>query len=72
MLKIGERREVEIPTGGSPLMALLQARHDLGVGTGAQVVRLTVHHDPGCPCLRGQPMPACTCELIGLKATRVA
>jgi hypothetical protein len=71
-MKIGERRLLEIPTGGNPLMALIRARHDLGVGRGPQVVRITVSHDPECPCLLGRPMPACTCELIGLKARRVA
>ena len=69
-MKASERQWLEIPTGGNPLMALIRG-HDLDIGRG-QVVHVSIAHDAGCPCLRGRPMPFCTCELVRLQARKVA
>jgi hypothetical protein len=36
------------------------------------VYKVTVGHDPGCPCLAGQPLTACTCKSVDLVGRRVA
>jgi hypothetical protein len=38
----------------------------------SHVYKVTVHHDPGCPCLTGQPLSACTCKTVDLTGRKVA
>jgi hypothetical protein len=62
---------VNVATGGRPAEALAAAALQLTRGR-PYVLRVGVHHDDGCPCLDGQSMRACTCEIVQLEAKRVA
>jgi hypothetical protein len=70
-MKIGARASVTVATGGDPVLALAKATRPWATDESA-VLRIAVRHDKGCPCLQGHPMPACTCELVGVEGTRVA
>jgi hypothetical protein len=70
MTRVDLAVELDIACGGDPLAALLRTAPVWNTSPG-QIVRLTVHHDDGCPCLQGWPMPNCTCEVVGLRASRV-
>jgi hypothetical protein len=69
-VNIGEIHEIDVATGGDPVSAVATAGKSWAVR--GQVVKLTISHDDGCPCLGGRALPKCTCEVVGLKARRVA
>jgi hypothetical protein len=69
-VNIGEIHKVDIATGGDPVAAVAHAEQSWA--SGGHVVKLAVRHDDGCPCLDGRGLHACTCEVIGLEARRVA
>lgn len=70
-MKVGGRYKAEIATAGRPAEAVAAAVRDLA--DGPYQLKLSVAHDQGCPCTsNGQPMTACTCEVVSLEGTRVA
>ena len=68
-MKVGAVHVRDIATGGDPLHAYLRAM--LPLTGGPQALHTRIHHDDGCPCLRGLPMPACTCEIVRLVTKRL-
>lgn len=70
-MKVGARYVAEISTAGRPAEAVAAATRDLA--DGPYVIEVSVAHDEGCPCTEsGEPMMACTCEIVSLEGTRVA
>ena len=54
---------IEIATAGHPVEAVTAASLEMSDG---EPLRITVSHDPGCPCTNGRPLVDCTCEIVGL------
>ncbi len=70
-MKVGASVVSEVATGGDPEAAVAQIAQDWTAGE-RYVLDVAVRHDDGCPCLRGRPVRACTCEILRLEGTRVA
>ncbi len=63
------RREVAV--AGNPVGNLTAALLEMPVHRG-EVWDVGIAHDDGCPALRWQRLDACDCEIVELKARRVA
>ena len=61
---------IDVPTAGRPEEAIAAATAQR-VESGASY-RATVAHDTGCPCLAGQALRTCTCEIVRVTWRRVA
>lgn len=62
-----QRQRRALATGGRPrdrLAAALLAQLAAGAINPGQLGIVQVFHDEGCPCINGQPMSACTCEIV--------
>jgi hypothetical protein len=64
--------KLEVATAGDPTVAVMRASAAWWRIDGGGVNKVTISHDDGCPCLHRRGLPACTCEIIGLEARRVA
>lgn len=54
--------KVEVATGGRPVQAVAEALTEIRQSA---LTRVSVAHDPGCPCLHdSRPLHACTCEVV--------
>jgi hypothetical protein len=59
-----KRRRRAFATGGRPSERLAEALLAPGGIKPRSVNMVQVFHDDGCPCLDGQGMGACTCEVV--------
>jgi hypothetical protein len=67
----GKASKLEVPTGGEPVRAVTEAVDALRLDRGG-VYRMAVAHDNGCPCVTdGQPLAACTCEIVHLSQEKL-
>jgi hypothetical protein len=54
-----------IATGGRPVEAVCEALAELPA-RGGEIWPTTVCHDETCPCLRGESLERCNCEVLDL------
>jgi hypothetical protein len=72
MSRVGEVWSRDIVIGGRPVEALAAALTDDDIPVGAgEVWDLGIGHDDGCPAAK-HGMHACDCEIVSLRATRLA
>ncbi len=70
-MKIGEKKMIEVATGGDPVAAL--SAGVVPYSTPGHVMSVGVGHDEGCPCTAAEkPMTQCTCEIVEVTISRVA
>jgi hypothetical protein len=60
-----------VATGGRPERAVCAALLEVPFNRG-EVWTTDIQHDDGCLTLRGHGLRACSCEIVELKARRVA
>lgn len=72
-MKIGETIRFEVATAGDPSGALVNAVSPYSHGPdGSAVLSVGMEHDDECPCVGStKPMTACTCEIVGVRITRL-